>query len=359
MAALASSEPSPGRESPRAATPARRAPRHRATRPPISRFGRERSIVTCTLHAILSSRRISDSLDQALGTREIKQRPAAPGAGRRRWRSSPTRPRRTGRGPARRRPPTSPPSGRVEVSRFVRRSDSGLNRTTLISTAPIHSFALGPVEAKAGDHVGVVSFLEPDHPLGVGPVERLVEDDAVHGADGVGGEDQARPSAAWPRPWPSARRGAPRIPPARSRTPGRARRRRKDRPRRRSRPPRAVAAAGARRWPGSSVGFIRSPRPIPQPFPANSLANDSRSYARGPLPTSRKATHLERTGRPVAIAWRTRTMRPSHLALLAGLCLLFAASSADRRGPSRAGSRSARLPDRGRSLLSRTRTSPS
>ena len=59
-------------------------------------------------------------------------------------------------------------------------------------------------------HVAVAPFLEPDHPLGVGPVERLVEDLAVDGADGIGRQDQALSPPPAPRPRPFATRGRPR-----------------------------------------------------------------------------------------------------------------------------------------------------
>ena len=48
----------------------------------------------------------------------------------------------------------------------------------------------------ARQHVAVAPFLEPDHPLGVGAVARLVEDRAGDDADGVGREDQPVPPAA-------------------------------------------------------------------------------------------------------------------------------------------------------------------
>ena len=50
--------------------------------------------------------------------------------------------------------------------------------------------ALGAIEAYSRDHGGVVPFLKPDHPLGVGAVERLVEDLAFDDANRVGREDQ-------------------------------------------------------------------------------------------------------------------------------------------------------------------------
>src|SRR3954470_857106 len=49
----------------------------------------------------------------------------------------------------------------------------------------------GVIEAEAGQDRAVAPLLEPDHPLGVVAIGRLVEDGAPHGADGVGGEDQA------------------------------------------------------------------------------------------------------------------------------------------------------------------------
>ena len=152
--------------------------------------------------------------------------------------------------------PTSLPPARVEVSRplaVAQRPEP--DDADLDGADPF--VALGPVEAKPGDDLGVVSFLEPDHPLGVGSVQRLVEDLAVDGADRIGRRGSARARRR--------RRHGRRLPPGQVRrvfgrrglrTPGRARRRPTDRPRRRSRPLRATAAAGARHWPGSSVGFM-------------------------------------------------------------------------------------------------------
>ena len=213
------------------------------------------------------------------------------GQARRRWRSSRGRPRRTGRGPARRRRPPCPPSGPSRGRPSARRRSSGRNRTTLTSTAPTHSSRLGPVEAEAGEDLGVAPFLEPDHPLGVGPVERLVEDLAVDGADGVGREDQ------------------PGRPP-----PGHGRRL----------PPGQVRRVIGRRRPGRRVGLVdvggidlegvaRLGQQLPAPgrgagqdqggFIGSGRctrriairAERSRSYATGPLPTRRKATHPERS----------------------------------------------------------------
>ena len=52
--------------------------------------------------------------------------------------------------------------------------------------------AIAAIEANSGDHIGVPPFLKPDHPLGVGPIERFVEDLALDGTDRIGPQDQPR-----------------------------------------------------------------------------------------------------------------------------------------------------------------------
>ncbi len=180
-------------------------------------------------------------------------RRAVPSEAPRHWKNCHVRPRRTGRDLGRRSHPTYPPIGTSRDSPRVQQSLKGLKRTTLISTAPIHSSQSCSVEADPGDHFGVASFLEPDHPFGVLPVHGLVEDLPGNRADRIGRRGSGPLDAAGQPQRPSARRvarrgrsGIPRVPAAVPRRPT-------HRPRRDNRPLRATDGDAAMRWPGSDA----------------------------------------------------------------------------------------------------------
>src|SRR5438067_6939546 len=87
------------------------------------------------------------------------------------------------------------PAVRVEISAALvlgepaEPDDAPLDRPDPLALALAAARPLvapGAIEANAGHDVAVASFLEPDHPLGVGPVGWLVEDQAVDRASRVG-----------------------------------------------------------------------------------------------------------------------------------------------------------------------------
>ena len=119
---------------------------------------------------------------------------AAPSAVRQRSRSCPRQRRRTGRDPGRRSRRTYLPS----VTNPDKPALPILQRPESHNAdvdGPDPFLEAGPIQAEPRDHLGIASFLEPDHPFGVSAVLGLVEDFARDRADGVGGQDQSARTA--------------------------------------------------------------------------------------------------------------------------------------------------------------------
>ncbi len=84
------------------------------------------------------------------------------------------------------------PAARVEIVAPFR-SLSGLNGRH--SPRPPDPFvAIDAIEADARDHMRCCAFLKPDHPLGVGTIERFVEDLAIRRRKSCRPPGSSRPS---------------------------------------------------------------------------------------------------------------------------------------------------------------------
>ena len=207
-------------------------------------------------------------------------------------------------------------------------------------------------------------FLEPDHPLGVGPIERLVEDLAPRRRRRCRRPGSARCRAAWRPQRPFARPVARRSRPATSPGPGSGSSTPEGRPRTRSPPLRATAAAAAMRWPGSGAAFMDGlARPTPSALTDRPGHAKPDGIATGPLPTSRKPASLKamRGPHPQSVPHSAEECRHDaspRLSWPPASCLL--GDGLPRRDHRRAARRQPPgLPRRGRIPITRTATSPS